>query len=354
VEDKDYFVITSNCDRQFMRTGFPMNRVFEAQGSYDRLRCIEGCTRETFDIKPFIDRRLPLIDTESFMISDESAIPACPYCGAPLFAAVREFDAYKIEQERYIDWLESTIDKKLCIIELGVGFNTPVVIRWPFERLTFAHENAPGSEAFLKVQDENLSGLIAEQGITDADTLPPTAADPRLVIWKGDITTLQIDAIVNAANSRMEGCWQPCHACIDNCIHTYSGVQLRLRCHELMMEQGTEEPTGSAKITPGYNLPATYVLHTVGPIIDHPLTERDCALLASCYTSCLKLAAQNGCRSVAFCCISTGVFRFPQDKAAEIAVQTVREFLKEASVVERVVFNVFNPEDERIYRGLLG
>lgn len=212
----------------------------------------------------------------------------------------------------------------------------------------------PSSRDFLKVQDEYLSALLAEQGIVDAFSLPATAADPRLVIWRGDITTLKIDAIVNAANSGMEGCWQPCHACIDNCIHTFSGVQLRMRCHELMTEQGHEEPTGQAKITPGYNLPAKYVLHTVGPIIDHELTARDCQLLASCYTSCLKLASVYGCRGIAFCCISTGVFRFPQDKAAEIAVRSVKEFLNQDSVVERVVFNVFNPADEHIYRKLLG
>ncbi len=142
VENKDFFIVTSNCDRQFMRTGFPMQRVFEAQGSYDKLRCIEGCTNETWEIKPFIDKLLPLIDPKTFMISDESAIPRCPHCGAPLYAAIRTFEGYKEEQERYIDFLESTNGKKLCILELGVGFNTPVVIRWPFERLTAAHDNA--------------------------------------------------------------------------------------------------------------------------------------------------------------------------------------------------------------------
>ncbi len=142
VRDKDFFVVTSNCDRQFMRTGFPMERVFEAQGSYDRLRCTGKCTRETWEIKPHIDRLLPLIDPETFMISDESAIPRCPYCGADLATAFRAFEGYKDEQARYVDWLESTDGKKLCILELGVGFNTPVVIRWPFERLTYLHDNA--------------------------------------------------------------------------------------------------------------------------------------------------------------------------------------------------------------------
>lgn len=211
----------------------------------------------------------------------------------------------------------------------------------------------PAGEDFLKIQDVFLSGLIAEAGITDAAKLPATTADPRLAVWRGDITTLKIDAIVNAANSRMEGCWQPCHACIDNCIHTFSGVQLRLLCHELVVKQGHEEPAGQAKITSGYNLPARFVLHTVGPIIHHGLTERDCALLKSCYVSCLKLAAENGCRSIAFCCISTGVFRFPQQEAAEIAVRTVKEYLAKYPAIERVVLNVFSPADERIYRALL-
>jgi O-acetyl-ADP-ribose deacetylase (regulator of RNase III) len=212
----------------------------------------------------------------------------------------------------------------------------------------------PISDDFKAVQDKYLSELITERGIVDAGALPATSSDPRLVVWKGDITSLKIDAIVNAANSRMEGCWQPCHACIDNCIHTFSGIQLRLRCHELMTNQGHEEPTGQAKITPGYNLPAKYVLHTVGPIINHELTKRDCDLLASCYTSCLKLAEENGCQSVAFCCISTGVFRFPREAAAEIAVQTVKEYLNKDVSVKRVVFNVFSAEDERIYLKLPG
>jgi O-acetyl-ADP-ribose deacetylase (regulator of RNase III) len=212
---------------------------------------------------------------------------------------------------------------------------------------------APIREDFLKIQDAYLTERIVERGIVESSVLPATALDPRIIVWRGDIATLRIDAIVNAANSRMEGCWQPCHACIDNCIHTFSGVQLRMRCHEIMTEQGHEEPTGQAKITPGYNLPARYVLHTVGPIINHSLSKRDCDLLASCYASCLKAAEENGCHGIAFCCISTGVFRFPQDKAAEIAVRTVKEFLNNGSTLERVVFNVFTPEDERIYRQLL-
>ncbi len=211
----------------------------------------------------------------------------------------------------------------------------------------------PADEEFLRVQDEYLKELISEAGIVDAGALPVSPSDRRLALWRGDITTLRIDAIVNAANSRLEGCWEPCHACIDNCIHTFSGVQLRLRCHEIMERQGHREPPGQAKITPAYNLPSKYILHTVGPIIDHPLTDADCAVLASCYSSCLKLAEENACRSVAFCCISTGVYRFPKKKAAEIALKTVKAYLDAGSGIERVVFNVFSAEDEEIYRSLL-
>lgn len=237
----------------------------------------------------------------------------------------------------------------------GSGISAEKEEQWRLLRsLMNIRPATPIGKDFLKIQDEYLTEVIADIGIVDAAKLPSSTSDPRLVIWRGDITTLKIDAIVNAANSRMEGCWVPCHACIDNCIHTFSGIQLRLHCHEIMTKQGHEEPTGQAKITPGYNLPAKYVLHTVGPIINGDLTERDCELLASCYNACMKLATKNNCRSIAFCCISTGVFRFPQEKAAGIAVRTVKEFLNKNSSFERVVFNVFTPADERIYHRLLG
>ena len=211
----------------------------------------------------------------------------------------------------------------------------------------------PVTDAFRRVQDEFLREMTREKGVTDADTLPPCRKDDRLALWQGDITTLKCDAVVNAANSRMLGCFSPCHGCIDNIIHTMAGVQLRLACREIMRAQGHEEPAGRAKITPGFNLPAKYVLHTVGPIIDGKVTAEDEALLASCYRSCLSLAAENGCRSVAFCCISTGVFRFPPERAAEIAVRTVKDFLEKDSGIRRVVFNVFRDSDLAIYRQLL-
>ncbi|MFR1028693.1 MAG: protein-ADP-ribose hydrolase [Clostridium sp.] len=174
-------------------------------------------------------------------------------------------------------------------------------------------------------------------------------------MWQGDITTLRCDAIVNAANSQMTGCYIPGHACIDNCIHTYAGVQLRYNCFQKMQKQGFEEPTGQAKITLAYNLPCRYVLHTVGPIINGHLTKKDCDLLAGCYTSCLQLAADCHLESVAFCCISTGVFHFPNEKAAEIAIASTTDFLKQNdTTVKKVVFNVFKENDKQIYERLLG
>ncbi|HIS07504.1 MAG TPA: protein-ADP-ribose hydrolase [Candidatus Choladocola avistercoris] len=212
----------------------------------------------------------------------------------------------------------------------------------------------PASQEFLKVQDEYLSELVRSRGIVDAESLPASELDPRITLWQGDITTLRCDAIVNAANSALLGCWQPCHSCIDNMIHSLSGVQLRIKCNEIMQAQGHEEETGTAKITPAYNLPCKYVLHTVGPIISGPLRKEDCDLLAGCYQSCLELAAGNNVRSVAFCCISTGVFHFPQRRAAEIAVETVRQFLETDSSIDRVIFNVFTDRDLAIYQKLLG
>ena len=209
------------------------------------------------------------------------------------------------------------------------------------------------SEEFLQIQDAFLKEMTAEKGVTDAESLPPCAADHRLVLWQGDITTLQCDAVVNAANSQLLGCFSPCHGCIDNIIHTMSGVQLRLACHELMQAQGYEEPTGQAKITPGFNLPAKYVLHTVGPIISGEVTAEAEALLASCYRSCLELAERYELHSIAFCCISTGVFRFPPDRAAEIAVRTVKDFLQKDTIIQRVIFNVFKDSDLEIYQKLL-
>ena len=209
------------------------------------------------------------------------------------------------------------------------------------------------SPAFLAVQDAYLTEENEAAGITDAATLSPCSTDKRLCIWQGDITSLKIDAIVNAANSGMTGCYRPLHNCIDNCIHSRSGIQLRLKCDAIMQRQEHEEPTGQAKITPAYNLPCKYVLHTVGPIVDGELTKRHCELLASCYRSCLELAEKNGLKSVAFCGISTGVFRFPKERAAEIAVRTVKDYLDTHTGVEKVVFTVFSDSSRAIYENIL-
>lgn len=205
---------------------------------------------------------------------------------------------------------------------------------------------------FLSMQDEYLKEVLAEKGVTDINSLIPNAEG--LYLWQGDITTLRCDAIVNAANSQMLGCFCPCHGCIDNAIHTFAGVQLRFTCNELMRQQGFLEPTGKAKITPAFNLPSKYVLHTVGPIIEGHLTKSDCEFLASCYRSCLELAEKSRIESIAFCCISTGEYHFPNDKAAEIAVQTVRGFKSQTHSKIKVVFNVFKDMDYKIYRELLG
>ena len=209
----------------------------------------------------------------------------------------------------------------------------------------------PISEDFLKVQDAYLQEEIRRKGITGLDSLHPVREG--IYLWQGDITTLRCDAIVNAANSGMLGCFVPCHGCIDNAIHTFAGVQLRLACARIMDEQGRQEETGGAKLTPAFNLPCRYILHTVGPIVSGRLTQRDCDLLASCYRSCLELAEENHIKSVAFCCISTGEFHFPNRQAAEIAVNTVMEFKEKTPSNMEVIFNVFKNMDAAIYRALL-
>ena len=210
---------------------------------------------------------------------------------------------------------------------------------------------SPITEEFEAVQDEYLKVANAEKGfitLSDMDEL-----QPDIFLWQGDITRLKVGAIVNAANSGMTGCYQPCHNCIDNCIHTYAGIQLRNYCAELIEKQGHEEPTGKAKITPGFNLPCDYVIHTVGPIVQGKLTSRHEELLRSCYESCLKIADENNVESIAFCCISTGVFMFPNRRAAEIAVQTVKEYKQTTGSRIKVIFNVFKDSDREIYKELL-
>ena len=212
----------------------------------------------------------------------------------------------------------------------------------------------------LRLQDEYLQERTAEKGVVTLSDIPYVAGHPQLSIWQGDITRLAVDAIVNAANSQMLGCFVPMHTCIDNCIHTFAGVQLRAECNRQMnvlrrkYGRSYEQPTAVPMLTDGYNLPAKKVIHIVGPIVQSRLTpalEQD---LASCYTNTLDLCAENGLKTVAFCCISTGVFHFPNDRAAEIAAGTVTDWLAaHDGQLERVIFNVFKDEDKELYEKLL-
>lgn len=211
---------------------------------------------------------------------------------------------------------------------------------------------APISKEFEQIQNEYLKEENNNRGIVSIEDLSEVQED--IYLWQGDITRLKVSAIVNAANSGMTGCYQPCHNCIDNCIHTYAGIQLRNECNTMIKKQGHEEPTGKAKITLAYNLPAAYVIHTVGPIVHGGiLQKRHEKLLESCYRSCLEIAEEYGLTSIAFCCISTGVFMFPNERAAEIAVETVKKFKEETNSKIKVIFNVFKDEDLEIYWRLL-
>ncbi|MCD8095621.1 MAG: protein-ADP-ribose hydrolase [Ruminococcus sp.] len=201
------------------------------------------------------------------------------------------------------------------------------------------------SEEFLKIQDEYLKAETEKKRVYKSEWITPAAKG--IYIWRGDITTLECDAIVNAANSKMLGCFYPNHRCIDNAIHTYAGVQLRLECDRIM--HGCELETGKAVITSAYNLPSRYIIHTVGPIVYGELNEKHCEALSECYRSCLALAHQNNLKSIAFCCISTGEFHFPSEKAAEIALKTVIENRGDIEVI----FNAFKQTDESIYTELV-
>ncbi len=216
---------------------------------------------------------------------------------------------------------------------------------------------SPLPDNILTLQNEELAEQCREKGIVRLDSIPVSPLNPLIRLWQGDITRLKVDAIVNAANSQMLGCFIPLHRCIDNAIHSAAGMQLREECASIMRAQGHDEPTGHAKITHGYNLPAKWVIHTVGPIVygDYP-TDEDCRLLADCYRNCLELADNKGLESLAFCCISTGEFRFPHEKAAEIAITTVLDFLNSppAGSLTAIVFNVFKDQDYNLYKKLLG
>ena len=222
---------------------------------------------------------------------------------------------------------------------------------WLFRALRNIWEPRELPDAYWALQDQYLRENLAEKGVTKLSDLQEVA--DQIYLWQGDITTLEVDAIVNAANNQMLGCFIPHHACIDNAIHTQAGLQLRMACQHLMVEQGHPEATGGAKLTRGFNLPASYVMHTVGPIIEGQGSTPAQVLVVSSYQSCLELAAEKGLTSIAFCCISTGEFRFPNQLAAELALETVRRFLKNHPQI-KVIFNVFKDQDLVIYQDLLG
>jgi O-acetyl-ADP-ribose deacetylase (regulator of RNase III) len=204
------------------------------------------------------------------------------------------------------------------------------------------------SEEFLTLQDKYLTQKTKEKGVVDVGDF---AYSGGMALWRGDITRLKCGAIVNACNSALLGCFQPLHGCIDNAIHSAAGVQVRLDCNRIM--GGKLERNGQVKVTKGYNLPSEYIFHTVGPQVVGRVTARDRADLKSCYLSCLEKAVEMGLESIAFCCISTGVYGFPKELACEIAVTTVAGFLKENGGNLKVVFNVFSADDEGIYRAQL-
>ena len=260
-----------------------------------------------------------------------------------------------MDQERKEKLLEYLVSKLCGERGLDVPSTRNVDELWSaFRALVNTRPPIPADTMWLRMQDELLQSLIKEAGVASVEDGATSADGPRIRLWKGDITTFAADAIVNAANSQMLGCWRPGHHCIDNVIHTFAGIQLRRECANIMEAQGYEEPTGSAKITGAYNLPSKHIIHTVGPIVNGSPTDRQRMQLASCYRSCLNLADDINLSSVAFCCISTGVFGFPQAEAAEIAVHTVRELLNASNSQITVVFDVFSSRDYETYADLLG
>ena len=205
---------------------------------------------------------------------------------------------------------------------------------------------------WMKVQDEFLNTLALEKGIVRIKDMEER--EPQIYLWQGDITRLSVDAIVNAANNQLLGCFAPNHKCIDNAIHTFAGIELRMECARMIEYMDMPEKTGVARKTYAYNLPASHVIHTVGPIVYDTVTDLEKEQLSSCYRSCLELANAYSLKSIAFCCISTGEFRFPNELAAQIAIDTVRRYLKETNSKIQVVFNVYKDIDYEIYNKLLG
>lgn len=468
VKAKKYFVLTTNVDHQFHLAGFDETKIFATQGDYGLIQCRKGCHAKTYDATKLfaqMDQARKDCCIPSYMV------PKCPVCGGPMEMNLRA-DQYFVEDEdweeaekRFGEFLSECAEKKTVLLELGCGFNTPTIIRFPFENLMREHENltmirmnldeavvpenlgnrilginadmvqsiedltsaleenAPKNkktdeqeqerrldylvdkfkedsgqyrdlevpdayeekrkilrslmnirmprsmeESVIKVQDEFLSEEAKEKGIVMLEDIPTIREQyqsrhpyaDQISIWQGDITRLAVGAIVNAANSQMLGCFVPCHRCIDNAIHSAAGIELREACSHQMNQrrikfgQRYEEPTGQAMLTDGYNLPAEHVIHTVGPIVGSELNDSLRQDLKNCYRNVMQCCVENQIRSVAFCCISTGEFHFPNDEAARIAVETVSAFLKEYNQrFDRIIFNVFKDEDKDYYENEL-
>lgn len=267
----------------------------------------------------------------------------------PTFFYFQKIDNTSMKQKERREYLIQYLCK-----EMAIPMRMPIEVEAQKQLLrALLNVRMPNDcdEEFLEVQDAYLQEEIQEKGITDVAQLQPV--QKQMFVWKGDITTFRCDAIVNAANSQMLGCFVPNHKCIDNAIHTYAGVQLRQACMKMMEQQGHEEVVGQAKITKGFNLPAKYIIHTVGPYISGEVSEEDEKNLISCYESCLKIADENHLKSIAFCCISTGEFHFPNVLATKLAISTVQKYLKRTNSQLEVIFNVFKGEDEQLYRQYL-
>ncbi len=254
-----------------------------------------------------------------------------------------------MNQNERLDYLLNQLANEYSNVDIPDSYDEK---RYLLRGLMNVRKPSPIDNKWLSIQDEFLKQESFDNGIIDIASLESIFGNQNIILWQGDITLLKVDAIVNAANSALLGCFSPNHRCIDNAIHSAAGFQLRLECNDIMREQGCAESTGKAKITKAYNLPSKYVIHTVGPIIYGKLTENEKQLLKNCYTACLNIAAKNDCQSIAICCISTGEFRFPNDEAAIIAVNTVNEYLNNNPNM-KVVFNVFKDMDYEIYSRLL-
>ncbi len=261
-----------------------------------------------------------------------------------------EQEGKMMEQEERLDYLIGYLQKHGSALRLPEA-KTLEEKKAYFRALMNVWEVQPLTEEFLNIQDRYLQEELKSKPVRKMQDLMPV--QKNLFVWQGDITLLAVDAVVNAANKSLLGCFLPLHKCIDNAVHSFAGLQLRAKCFEIMQAQGREEETGQAKITPAYNLPSRYVIHTVGPIAGQKLTAQDEALLCSCYRSCMRCAAEQGLTSIAFCCISTGEFHFPNQRAGELAVQTVKACQREFAQDMNVVFNVYKDIDMDIYIELL-